>query len=210
VEIGHSREELQAVSDSGHYGKGTSMKRIGVGSKIRAALPTTMAALTAFALAALPWQPVKARADGPPATTARADADTDAIRVLIEKYARSIDAADTALASEIWLKSPDVSFIHPRGHERGWDEVKKNVYQDLMGATFSERKLIPRDVVVHVFGDAAWAEFYWDFTAKLKNGGQTLKTRGRETQVYRKNDGRWALIHVHYSGMPVTAKRAGF
>jgi ketosteroid isomerase-like protein len=79
-----------------------------------------------------------------------------------------------------------------------------------MGAMFSERKLTPRDIVVHVYGDAGWAEFYWDFAAKLKGDGASLKTKGRETQVFRKNDGRWALVHVHYSSMPVTGQRKGF
>src|SRR5216684_6694070 len=45
-------------------------------------------------------------------------ADSDVIRSLIEKYAKSIDGADTALAAEVWLNSPDVSFIHPLGYER--------------------------------------------------------------------------------------------
>jgi ketosteroid isomerase-like protein len=186
------------------------MERIRVGSRFGAGLLAAVAALMALAVAILPGRPVKARAEVPRATAGRADPDRDAIRGLIAKYAQSIDGADTTLASEIWSKSADVSFIHPRGHERGWEEVKKNVYMELLGATFSERKLTPRAVVVHLLGDAAWAEFDWDFTARFKNGGQPLNTQGRETQVFRKADGRWELVHVHYSGMPVTGKREGF
>jgi ketosteroid isomerase-like protein len=103
-----------------------------------------------------------------------------------------------------------VSFIHPRGHERGWKQVKENFYEKTMGKTFSERKLTVKDVEVKVYGDAAVAVFYWDFVAKLREGGNALKTHGRETQVYYKGPHGWALVHVHYSGMPVTEKRAGF
>jgi ketosteroid isomerase-like protein len=142
-------------------------------------------------------------------TAERPAPETDAIRSIIEKYARSVDAADTELAATIWSKSADVSFIHPRGHEHGWQEVKRNIYETAMGATFSERKLTPRDFVVNVYGDVAWAEFYWDFVAKLRSNGAEMKTSGRETQIYRKADGRWELVHVHYSGMPVTAARQG-
>jgi hypothetical protein len=42
-----------------------------------------------------------------------------------------------------------------------------------------------------------------------KHDGSPLKTEGRETQVLRKTDGRWELVHVHYSGMPATGKREG-
>jgi len=137
-------------------------------------------------------------------------ADSSAIRSLIEKYAKSVDAADTTLAAEVWLDSPEVSFIHPLGHEHGFEQIKQNVYTRLMGDTFSERKLSLRDISIHVFGDAAWAEFYWDFAAKFRKDGSPLTTHGRETQLYQRVQGRWRLVHVHYSGMPVTGERQGF
>ena len=42
-------------------------------------------------------------------------ADRAEIRELIGKYTRSVDAADVKLASEVWLDSPEVTFIH-RNH----------------------------------------------------------------------------------------------
>ena len=136
--------------------------------------------------------------------------DGSVIRSLIENYAKSVDAADTALAAEVWLDSPDVSFIHPLGHEHGFEQIKQNVYLRLMGDTFSERKLTVHDISLHVYGDAAWAEFYWGFAAKFRKDGSPLTTHGRETQLYRREQGRWRLVHVHYSGMPVTAEGQGF
>jgi len=137
-------------------------------------------------------------------------ADAAAIKALIAKYAQSIDAVDTNLAAEVWLDSPDVTFIHPLGHEHGFEEVKENVYKRLMGGTFSERKLTPRDISIHVHGDSAWAEFYWDFVAKRRTDGSPITTHGRETQVYWKVEGRWRLVHVHYSGMPFRQASTGF
>jgi Xaa-Pro aminopeptidase len=136
--------------------------------------------------------------------------ESDAIKNLIAKYAKSVDAADTALAAEVWLDSPDVSFIHPLGHEHGFEQIKQNVYKHLMGETFSERKLTVHDVSVHVYGDTAQAEFYWDFGARFRKDGSPLTTHGRETQLYHKEQGRWRLVHVHYSGMPVIEGRQGF
>lgn len=135
--------------------------------------------------------------------------DSEKIQHLIEQYAESIDAADTTLASKIWLDSPNVSFIHPLGHEHGFDQIKRNVYNRLMGETFSERKLTPHDISVHVYKDAAWAEFYWDFVAKFRKDGTPITTHGRETQVYWKTKDGWRLVHVHYSGMPAAEQRQG-
>jgi ketosteroid isomerase-like protein len=112
-----------------------------------------------------------------------------------------VDAADIKLAAQIWDNSPDVSFIHPLGHAHGWDEVK-GFFTDIMGEMFSKRKLTPRDIKVHVYGDSAWSEFYWHFTATQKKDGAEVQSDGRETQIYRKAGDRWALVHVHYSEMP--------
>ncbi len=132
------------------------------------------------------------------------------IKNLIAKYAKSVSDADTDLASHIWWNSPEASFIHPLGHERGFEQIKENVYKRLMGGMFSERKLSVHDVAVQVLGDAAVAEFYWDFAAKLRKDGSPVTTQGRETQVYRRMQDGWRLVHVHYSGMPVAAERQGF
>lgn len=129
------------------------------------------------------------------------------IKSLIAKYAKSVDEADTNLASQIWWDSPEASFTHPLGHEHGFEQIKQNVYARLMGGMFSERKLSPHDIAVQVLGDAAVAEFYWDFNAKLRKDGSPVTTHGRETQVYRKTPDGWRLVHVHYSGMPVTSER---
>jgi Xaa-Pro aminopeptidase len=151
----------------------------------------------------------KGEAPGNTSTT-KAPADTGVIGSLIEKYAKSIDDADTTLAAQVWWNSSDVSFIHPLGHEHGFEEIKQTIYTRLMGETFSERKLSVHDVSVHVYGDAAWAEFYWDFAAKFRKDGSPITTHGRETQLYRKLEGGWRLVHVHYSGMPVSGVRQGF
>ena len=136
--------------------------------------------------------------------------DSGAIHSLIEKYAKSVDGADTALAAEVWLDSPDVSFIHPLGHEHGFAQIKQNVYTRLMGETFSERKLSVHDVSIQTYGNTARAEFYWDFAAKFRKDGSPIATHGGETQLYQKIEGRWRLVHVHYSGMPATGERQGF
>jgi len=141
---------------------------------------------------------------------APADDASGRIKNLIAKYAQSVDDADTTLGAEIWSDSQDVSFVHPLGHEHGFEQIKQNVYMHLMGDTFSERKLSVHDVSVHVYGDAAWAEFYWDFAARFRKDGSPLATHGRETQIYRKEQGDWRLVHVHYSGMPATGEGTGF
>ncbi len=145
-----------------------------------------------------------------PTSATETNRDTRELGRLIKTYTLSIDRADTALADQIWSNSPEVSFIHPLGEEHGRAQVEQDVYQKLMGDTFSERALMVKDVSIHVHGDTAWSEFHWDFTAKFRNNGGPLHTRGRETQIYHKEQVRWRIVHVHYSGMPVSGEERGF
>jgi len=120
------------------------------------------------------------------------------------KYVQAIDAADTALAAQIWSDTPDASFINPLGEAHGWAQIKSEVYEKEMGGLFSERKLTPREIPVHVYGDTAWVEFFWHFEAQARKDGSKAVTEGRETQIYRKSPDRGrTLVHVHYSGAPV-------
>ncbi|HXN23189.1 MAG TPA: nuclear transport factor 2 family protein [Candidatus Dormibacteraeota bacterium] len=137
-------------------------------------------------------------------------ADTQAIQNLIAAYATSIDRADTTSADRLFSNAPEVTFIHPRGEEHGRDQIEANVYQNLMGATFSERKLTPKDIAVHVYGDTAWSEFNWDFVAKVRKDGSPFQSQGRETQIYHRENGQWRIVHVHYSVAPVTGNLRGF
>jgi ketosteroid isomerase-like protein len=155
-----------------------------------------------------PTREVAAGSDHQEEAAASAEAKA-AIHRLIAKYAQSVDTADVKLAAELWSNEGDVSFIHPRGHEHGWEAVRVNLYGKTMAEPFSVRKLSVRDISIRVYGDAAWADFYWDFVAKFRSDGKPLKTQGRETQVYRKGSRGWEIVHVHYSGMPVTGKREG-
>ena len=138
------------------------------------------------------------------------DADTQAIKNLIAAYATSIDRADTKSADRLFSNAPEVTFIHPLGEAHGRDQIEANVYRNLMGAHFSERTLTPRDIAVHVYGDTAWSEFNWDFVAKVRKDGSPFHSQGRETQIYNRENGQWRIVHVHYSGMPLTGNLKGF
>jgi ketosteroid isomerase-like protein len=142
--------------------------------------------------------------------SAQMNSDETQIRVLIGVYAKTIDLADTASAARIFSNAPEVSFIHPRGEDRGQQQIVTDVIQNLMGGTFSARKLTPKDIAVHVYGETAWSEFAWDFVATLRKDGSPFHSQGVETQIYRRENGQWRIVHVHYSGATVTGNLKGF
>ena len=126
----------------------------------------------------------------------------------IRQYEQSIDRADTILAAKLWSKGDEISFINPRSTEYGWSGIK-NIYK-MFADNFTDRKLHGFDEKVTVYGDVAWLTFEWIFDATFKSNNQKIQTKGRETQIWRKEKGIWKLIHVHYSGLPVTGQGQGF
>jgi ketosteroid isomerase-like protein len=128
------------------------------------------------------------------------DPDTVLFRSLVSRYTESIDKADTALGAKLWSHQDKISFINPMGHEHNWDGIK-NIYL-MFANNFSERKLTFYNLKTSVYNDIAWLEFYWVFDAVIKSDNNKVQTKGRETQIWRKTNNDWHLIHVHYSGMP--------
>jgi len=136
---------------------------------------------------------------------ASTDGAASQISAQLNNYLRSIDAADLGLAATVWDTADTVSMIHPRGHQRGWQQISQDFYIKSMAAPFRERKLkcvgIPE---IQVYGDSAVVTFYWEFAAVLKSTGAAVNERGRETQVYVQLPKKgWRLVHVHYSGPPL-------
>ncbi len=136
----------------------------------------------------------------------------DEIKRMIGVYTKSIDGADVELGATIWVTTPDASFIEPRGSEHGWKEISEGFYGKVMGETFSARKLrVTGEPSVKIFGNSAVVEFDWAFQATFRSNQRPLNTNGRETQVYVKfPEMGWRLVHVHYSGPPITEAGAGF
>jgi ketosteroid isomerase-like protein len=129
--------------------------------------------------------------------------DSTTIKDLIKKYTESINAADTVLGSALFSHTKEVTFIHPLGHARGWDEINKTIYT-FFRETFSTRELKASNEHVSIYENTAWVEFYWTFDAKFKQDDAPFQSKGRETQIWQKTNEKWNLVHVHYSGMPVT------
>lgn len=127
---------------------------------------------------------------------------------LLRQYEQSINRADIKMGSALWSHTAEVSFIHPRATEYGWSGIQK-VYK-MFDQMFSKRELRGSKEKLTVYGDVAWLTFEWVFDATMKANNSFIQTKGRETQIWRKINNQWKLVHIHYSGMPVTGEGQGF
>ena len=96
---------------------------------------------------------------------------------MIADYAKSVNDLDMDLARRVWSTRSEVTFIRPRGTERGLNAVLENFYQNTM-RLFPKRQLLPAKAEIHVYGDTAWSQFTWVFHATLKDGAKEITKRG--------------------------------
>ena len=141
------------------------------------------------------------------ASCSRPTDDERIIREQVANYTKALDTGDLGLAAHVWWDTKDVSAITPMGHSHGWNEVK-GIYQ-FFGDNFTDRHLQARDIAVHLMGDTAWVEYNWHFDAKIKANGMEIHSDGRESEVFRKIDAAWRIVHIHYSG-PAVSPGPGF
>ena len=123
------------------------------------------------------------------------------VQQVFETYLETVKMADVTLASQVWSQSQDVSAVTPLGRLTGWEGVRDGLYINFLQKAFTERSLRPDNLAITVSGNTAWAVFDWTFAAKLVNG-QPFSSKGWESHVYQKIDGRWVIVHLHYSGEP--------
>lgn len=104
-------------------------------------------------------------------------------------------AVDTA-----WSKGQAGSTMHPiGGHEVGRDQVMAAWKQ--VAPAFSDGKASSDDVVViPLSDDVAYTIGTERFEGNV--GGETIRGEWRATNIYRREDGGWKIVHHHVDASP--------
>ncbi len=53
---------------------------------------------------------------------------------------------------------------------------------------------------VTVIGTVAWITYYWTDSGYVE--GARFTSRGKSTRIFVKEDGRWLVVHGHYTAVP--------
>lgn len=124
--------------------------------------------------------------------------DRSAIEQVFERYLQSLNGADVALASQVWLNSPDVLVVTPLGRVRGWNSVRDDIYINSMQKQMRERHVQASNVSLIVAGDAAWLVYDFVFTATWADG-RFVTLKGWESHGYQRTPDGWRIALLHYS-----------
>ena len=135
------------------------------------------------------------------ATFARGGSESErkAVEAIVDAYIKTINDGDLELVGKIWSHDELASFIGPQGRFSGYEEVRDKLVMSFKNG-FAKRNLRKDGLIIVIEGKSAWAEFTWTFDSVGKDGTERT-SRGRETQIFRKEKDGWKLMHIHYSGI---------
>ena len=129
-------------------------------------------------------------------------ADEDDVRAASEEFYAALNrmlAGDARSLSDIWSHSPTVTAMHPIGDWHvGWDDVKSTFDQVAKASTGGQVSIT--DQLIRVAEDMAY-EVGMEH-AQFAIAGQPLTVHSRVTNVYRREQGAWKIVHHHGDKSP--------
>ncbi len=101
---------------------------------------------------------------------------------------------DASALAGVWSQGADATTMHPiGGREVGWGKVQDSFQQ--VAHIASEGRIRLEDQLIRVVGDLAY-ELGVERGA-LKLVGQQAAIAGRVTNIYRREAGKWKIVHHH-------------
>lgn len=113
---------------------------------------------------------------------------------------------DAAPMADVWAHDAGVSTMHPLGgREVGWDAVRGS--WEGAAQAFDGGGIEVSDLEVSVLGDIAYTTGIEHVDATL--GGKSLHFDIRATNIFRREDGEWKIVHHHTDLDPALQEALG-
>lgn len=140
----------------------------------------------------------------PPAVIdAGAQSAEDEIRAATKRLYEALDKAlggDLDALSALWSHGADATDFGPLGGRAlGWQAVRAD-YQR-RARLYSGGKLTPTEVRVSVAGDMGYSVCLERREVRATDGASITAT-DRATNIFRREDGEWKLVHRHTDPLP--------
>ena len=136
-------------------------------------------------------QPVQAQED-----------DSAALIAIIDAVEKGWEQGDGQAFRKHFLDFDGARYIESGGQNAGLtDLIEHHVVPE--GDAFDSFELTFSNIDTHVEGDFAWAVADVEFKATLKRDKSKIHSRGYETFLFRRDDGKWLVVHTHSSSRPV-------
>ncbi|HKV53706.1 MAG TPA: nuclear transport factor 2 family protein [Candidatus Binataceae bacterium] len=125
--------------------------------------------------------------------------DKAAIAVLEQRIANAVEAKNAQAILENYIPGDELlvfDAIPPRQYQ-GWDAYLKD-WQGVLDQCAGKPSMKIGDLGIEVEGNLAYSHSIQHFACAGTNG-RPLRLTMRTTDIYRKNQGKWLIVHEHNS-----------
>jgi uncharacterized protein (TIGR02246 family) len=127
-----------------------------------------------------------------------------AVRAANLAFYRALEARDLAQMETLWSHEDGVTCVHPGWHRLdGWPEVRRsweNIFANSRAWTVA-----CEDIRVLIEGDLAWVVCV-EVIRPFGIGDDDAAARMQATNIYRRADGQWRMVHHHASASPTDSE----
>jgi ketosteroid isomerase-like protein len=126
--------------------------------------------------------------------------ETDAVKLVLEKYALANENQDMNMIEEIWCPSENIVSIGTETTERlmGFSEIRSAIQRQF--ENFSETFISYRDQLIELSDDGKTAWFSQTMNYNFIYDGEAHSYKNlRYTGVLTKRDGKWKIVQTHLS-----------
>jgi ketosteroid isomerase-like protein len=136
----------------------------------------------------------------PEQAAARPASDAAQIRAQYRAVERAAVARDVDAIMRLYWHSPKlVAFdVVPPLQYTGWDAYRKD-WSDFLASLADPITFEIRDLYVETAGTMAYARCITHIAGHYAKSGQPVEMLLRVSDVWRKHDGRWVIVHEHVS-----------
>ncbi|HMK91912.1 MAG TPA: SgcJ/EcaC family oxidoreductase [Thermoleophilia bacterium] len=120
--------------------------------------------------------------------------DVRAVSTQFYAALNSMTDGDASPMADVWSHDASVTTLHPiGGRQTGWDEVRGSF--DGVAELASSGRVELREQSIQVVGDLAY-EIGIEY-GQATIAGERIAIEQRVTNIYRRQDGVWKIVHHH-------------
>jgi len=128
--------------------------------------------------------------------------DSAALIAIIDAVEKGWEQGDGQPFRKHFLDFEGARYIESGGQDAGLTHlIEHHVVPE--SNSFDNFEVTFSNIDTRVEGDFAWAVADFEYKATVKSDQRKLHSRGYETFLFRRVDGKWMIIHTHSSARPV-------
>ncbi len=128
--------------------------------------------------------------------------DAEALIAIVDAIEKGWEQGDGTPFREHFLDFEGARYVESGGQNEGLTDLVEH-HVEPEGDALDDFELSLSNVETNIEGDFAWVIADVEFKALVKKDQRQIHSRGYETFLFRRVEGKWKVVHTHSSSRPV-------